>query len=119
MEDQKSRKPFKKSLAEIPTEEAHGGSGKRQLILSKEDPISNHLHAMTKGFLVANGLFDWHSHKDIDEFFLVIKGSGVIEFEDGTKMEYGNENLIYIPSNLSHKITASKESEFFFIRLGS
>jgi len=119
MENRQSRKPFKKDLSEIPIEEAHGGGGKRQLILSKKDPISDNLHAMTKGFLAANGLFDWHSHENIDEFFFVIKGSGVIEFENGTKIEYGNENLIYIPSNLNHRITASKESEFFFIRLNN
>jgi quercetin dioxygenase-like cupin family protein len=114
---EKSRRPFKKNLSEIPTEDAHGGSGKRQLILSREDAISDELHAMTKGFLVASGCFDWHSHENIDEFFLVIKGSGAIEFEDNTKVEYKSEDLIYTPANIKHKIIAMEDSEFFFVRL--
>jgi mannose-6-phosphate isomerase-like protein (cupin superfamily) len=113
------RKPFKKNLAYIPIEEAHGGSGKRQLILSKGDSVSKELIAMTKGFLFVNDCFDWHSHEDVDEFFLVIKGSGAVEFEDGTKMEYKNEDLVYTPANTKHKITANGDSEFFFIRLNS
>lgn len=117
MKNNQLRKPFKKNLSQIPTEEAHGRSGKRQLILSKEDPISNELHAMTKGFLIAGGFFDWHNHENIDEFFLVIKGLGIIEFEDGINIEYKNEDLIYIPANIKHKITAKKDSEFFFFRL--
>lgn len=67
------RKPFKKSLHLIPLEEAHGGSGSRQVLLSKADPVSQYFEAMTKGYLKADTQFDWHSHEDIDEFFLVIK----------------------------------------------
>jgi len=111
------RKPFKKNINQIPTEEAHGGSGKRKLILSREDAISSKLHAMTKGFLVAGGFFDWHEHKNSDEFFFVIKGTGTVEFKDNNIMEYNNEDLIYTPANIEHKITAQDDSEFFFIRL--
>lgn len=113
------RKPFKKSLNSISIEAAHGGSGKRQLLLSKDDLISSQLEAMTKGFLAPKGVFDWHSHKDIDEFFLVTKGAGVIEFADGTKIKYSKDDLIYIPSNINHRIenTGKIENEFFFIRL--
>ncbi|MCC6323400.1 cupin domain-containing protein [Candidatus Nomurabacteria bacterium] len=117
MKNNQIRKPFRKNLSEIPVEEAHGGSGKRKLILSREDPISNQLQAMTKGFLAANGYFDWHEHENIDEFFLVIKGTGVVEFEDGTTIEYQTEDIVYMPSNIKHKMTAKKESEFLFIRL--
>lgn len=117
MKNNQIRKPFKKNISEMPIEEAHGGSGKRKLILSKEDEISNQLHAMTKGFLAANGCFDWHEHENVDEFFLVMKGAGVIEFEDGTKKEYIIDDIIYIPSNTKHKITANEDSEFFFIRI--
>lgn len=115
------RKPFVKSLAQIPTEQAHGGSGKRQLILSPDDPVSSHFHAMTKGFLAPGGVFDWHDHKDIDEFFLVLKGTGFIEFRDEDKIEYKTNDLIYIPANLEHRIeaTGSAENEFYFIRLDS
>ncbi len=112
-----TKKSFKKNISEILVEEAHGGSGKRQLILSKEDLISSQLHAMTKGFLIANGCFDWHEHENIDEFFLVIKGTGVVEFEDSTISEYKVEDIVYMPSNMKHKITAKEDSEFYFIRI--
>ncbi|MES2930961.1 MAG: cupin domain-containing protein [Patescibacteria group bacterium] len=117
MKNNQTRKPFKKNISEIPVEEAHGGNGKRKLILSTKDSISNQLHAMTKGFLAVNGCFDWHEHEDIDEFFLVIKGMGIVEFEDGTTMEYKTEDIIYMSSNLKHKITAQEDSEFFFMRI--
>jgi mannose-6-phosphate isomerase-like protein (cupin superfamily) len=113
------RKPFKKHLTDINIEEAHGGNGKRQLILSPSDPVSTHLEAMTKGFLEANRTFDWHCHENIDEFFLVLKGVGKIEFENGTSVEYQPDDLVYIPSNTRHRIknTGSDTNEFFFIRL--
>lgn len=113
------RKPFVKHLNAINIESAHGGSGRRQLMLSKDDSISSQMEAMTKGFLASKGVFDWHNHKDIDEFFLVTKGTGLIQFEDGTKMEYIKDDLIYIPSNVKHRIenTGEIENEFFFIRL--
>ena len=113
------RKPFKKHLNAINIEGAHGGSGRRQLILSKKDSISSQMEAMTKGFLAPKCVFDWHIHEDIDEFFLVTKGTGLIQFEDGTKIEYVKDDLIYIPSNIKHKIenTGAIENEFFFIRL--
>lgn len=117
MKNNQNIKAFKKNVSEIPISDAHGGSGKRKLILSKEDLISNQLHAMTKGFLPACGIFDWHDHEDIDEFFLVTKGTGVVEFEDGTKIEYKIEDVVYMPSNIKHKITAQEDSEFFFIRI--
>ena len=113
------RKPFQKNLNSINIEAAHGGSGRRQLILSKDDPISSQLQAMTKGYLPVSGVFDWHDHQDIDEFFLVLKGRGIIEFEDGTKFKFVKDDLIYIPSNLKHRIenTGKVETEFFFIRI--
>ncbi len=113
------RKPFKKSLNQIPLEEAHEGSGKRQLILSKNDEVSEQFQAMTKGYLKAGAIFDWHSHEDIDEFFLVLKGKGFIEFKDGEKFEYSPDDLIYIPDGIENKIeaTGNEENEFFFIRI--
>ncbi len=113
------RIPFKKSIKQIPIEEAHGWAWHRQVLLSKIDPVSNYFEAMTKGYLSAGSKFDWHHHNNIDEFFWVTKGSGIIEFKDNEKMEYKKGDLIYIPSNLEHRIIASNmiDNEFFFIRL--
>lgn len=115
------RKPFKKSLSQIPIEEAHGVNSRRQLILSKADAVSKYFEAMTKGYLKASAKFDWHSHDKIDEFFLVTKGSGLVEFKNGDSWEYNEGDLIYIPADTEHQIVASAktENEFFFIRLQS
>lgn len=113
------RVPFKKSLSDIPVEAAHGGSGSRQLILSPNDAVSSHFHAMTKGYLAAGGVFDWHDHDKIDEFFFVLQGTGYIEFKDGTKIEYAPDDLVYIPANTAHRMenTSTEENQFFFIRI--
>ncbi len=115
------RKPFKKTLEDIPKEEAHGGSGARQLILSESDEVSPYFQAMTKGFLAPGGIFDWHSHDGIDEFFLVIQGEGVIRFQNGAEMSYQPNDVIYIPANHEHQIenTGKEENQFFFIRLSA
>ena|SRR3989338_2923814 len=113
------RKPFKKTISDLPMENAHGGSGQRQLLLSKEDTISAHLHAMTKGYLEQNGIFDWHDHDKIDEWFLVLKGTGVIQFVNGDSMQYQPNDLIYVPANTKHRIenTGKDTNEFYFIRV--
>lgn len=114
-----NRKPFKKDLSVIGTEAAHGGSGSRQLILSDKDAVSSNLSAMTKGFLEPGGVFDWHLHEGIDEFFLSVQGKGQILFRDGSKMDYGPNQLVYIPSSTEHRIenTDTITNEFYFIRI--
>ena len=113
------RKPFKKVLSEISIENAHGGSGSRQLILSSKDMISKNIEAMTKGYLKSGGIFEWHKHDEIDEFFIVLNGTGLIKYADGTEFTYAPGEIIYNPANISHRIEnrGSKDSEFFFIRV--
>ena len=111
--------PFKKSIGDIEIEGAHGGAGRRQMLLSSADNISKNLEAATKGFLASGGVFDWHNHDNIDEFFIVLAGQGTVEFEDGKKIEYKENDLVYIPSKIKHKIinTGSKDNVFYFIRV--
>ncbi|HAS80550.1 MAG: hypothetical protein UR25_C0001G0157 [Candidatus Nomurabacteria bacterium GW2011_GWE1_32_28] len=113
------KKPFKKNISEIPIEQAHQGSGSRQLILSSTDIISKNIEAMTKGYLEPGGVFDWHQHDNIDEFFIVLNGAGIVKYADGTELTYVANEVIYNPANLSHRIenTDSKVNEFFFIRV--
>ena len=42
------KSPFLKHISEIPLEIAHGGTGARQVLLSQNDTISQHLEAVTK-----------------------------------------------------------------------
>ena len=115
------RLPFKKVLARIDREEAHGGSGERQLILSTDDSVSPHFQAMTKGFLAAGEKFDWHCHPGVDEFFLVAQGRGVIRFRTGIQMAYEPDQIIYVPADHEHQIenTGSEEGQFFFVRVNA
>lgn len=112
------RQPFKKSLSEISIEWAHGWNGSRKLLLSSVDNISSNLEAMTQGFLPVWNLFDWHFHDGIDEFFLVVQGTGIIEFRD-ISLDYSSGDLVYIPANIEHKIVATWdiENQFYFIRV--
>jgi trans-aconitate methyltransferase/quercetin dioxygenase-like cupin family protein len=114
---------FKKSLNIIPVEDAHGGSGQRQLILSKADDVSSHFQAMTKGFLASGSIFDWHNHEGVDELFVVLKGAGLVKFRDGDGAErvlpYEPGDVFYTPGGEYHRIEANggDTSEYFFIRL--
>ncbi len=115
------RHPFKKKIEDIPTEQAHAGSGSRKLIVSNQDDISSNIEAVTKGYLEPGGFFHWHQHVGIDEFWIVIKGSGFIEYKNSDRFEYKAGDFIYTPANLEHRIEASGEtqSEFYFVRVRS
>ena len=108
---------FKKlSLNKIPIEEAHGGQGKRQILVNPGDVSSENLEAITKGYLNKDSSFDWHTHDNMDEVFIVIKGSGEFFCED-EKASYKEGDVFITPPNLNHKITAQTDSEFYFVRV--
>jgi len=111
--------PFKKEIKSIEIEGAHGGAGRRQLLLSDTDMISKNIEAATKGFLSPGGVFDWHNHDNIDEFFIVLAGTGMVEFEDGTIIEYQPDDIVYMPAPQKHKITSTGDTEniFYFVRV--
>lgn len=106
----------KANLRDIPVEAAHGGSGSRQMLIKPEDVKSGHWEAVTKGFLNAGSVFDWHNHEGIDEVFIVTRGSGKIYCED-EETEYGVDDVVTIPAGLNHKIEAAEDSDFFFTRI--
>ena len=113
------RRPFKKIIEDISTEQAHAGSGSRKLIISNSDDISSNIEAVTKGYLEPGGIFDWHQHVGIDEFWIVISGSGFIDYKNGDRFEYAPGDFIYNPADLEHRIMAEGDtrSEFFFVRV--
>ena len=115
------RKPFKKNISDIPMEDAHDGSGSRQVLLDENDAVSSQFQAATKGFLKSGNCYDWHDHKAIDEMWIVLDGEGFIEYKDGTKFSYKKDDIIYNPAELSHKIVAegSTDSIYYFIRFNS
>ena len=115
------RTPIKKSLSDITIEQAHGGSGSRQVLFSKSDMVSAQFEAWTKGFLPAGAAYDWHHHDGVDEFFIVLSGTGIIDYKDGTTHQYKEGDTFYNPAGLAHRIenTGSAESVFYFFRLNA
>lgn len=114
-----TKKPIKKSLSDIKIEEAHGGSGSRQMIFSPADNVSGPFEAWTKGFLPAGKAYDWHHHDGVDEFFIVLDGTGIITYEGGEPISYKEDDVFYNPENLPHRIenTGNVDSVFYFIRM--
>ncbi|MEE9372652.1 MAG: cupin domain-containing protein [Saprospiraceae bacterium] len=54
------------------------------------------------------GPFIWHSHKDEDELFYVVKGSLSIEFRDCVET-LGEGDMIVVPKGVDHRPVAQKE----------
>lgn len=106
----------KNNLSEIPQEEAHGGTGSRQMLLDASLPLSKNWEAVTKGFLPAGQMFGWHEHKDVDEMWIVTKGEGKFSCED-QEVLYAPGDVITVSANTQHKIAADSDTEGFFIRV--
>ena len=54
------------------------------------------------------GEFIWHDHADEDEFFYVVRGSLVIEFDDKT-VELQQGEFYIVPKSVRHKPVANEE----------
>jgi len=108
----------KLNINDIPIEEAHGGSGARQVLVKPEHVASPYLEAVTKGFLKPGSVFDWHFHQDTDEIFIVIRGEGKYYCENEIT-NYKEADVMITPANLKHKIEAggTEENEYYFIRV--
>lgn len=108
----------KRNLTTIPEEDAHGGSGSRQMLLDEQLSLSKNWEAVTKGFLPVGASFDWHKHEDSDEMFIVMRGEGKFYCEDNVT-EYTSGDVILVSANTMHKIenTGTETTEGFFIRI--
>lgn len=102
--------------SDIPIEDAHGGSGSRQLLVTPEHVESQFLEAVTKGFLGAGKVFGWHEHTDTDEIFIVTKGSGKFSCDEDV-VDFATGDVITVRANIRHKIEATTDTEGFFIRV--
>jgi len=108
----------RQNIKDIPVESAHSGSGSRQLLVSSEKLTSPYFEAITKGFLEAGKVFDWHLHLDVDEVFIVLKGQGKFYCDDEV-VDYQVGDIITIPANTKHKIEAlgNETCEYYFFRI--
>jgi mannose-6-phosphate isomerase-like protein (cupin superfamily) len=60
------------------------------------------------------GEFEWHSHPETDEFFMVIAGRLVIELPDGP-VELGEGDLYVVPKGIQHKPVAENECHILML----
>lgn len=105
-----------KHISDIPLEGTHDLPNSRQTLATADDVVTNNIDALTKGILPAGKLWDWHSHEECDELCIVIKGSGRFYWEDEVN-KYIVDDVIIIPAKSRHKIEATQDSEFYFVRI--
>jgi len=60
------------------------------------------------------GDFDWHSHKNTDETFIVIKGVMNIEFRDRV-VSLSKGDMLVVPRGVEHKPYAEDECEIMIV----
>lgn len=89
---------------------------KKVNVFEKLDQFSDHWNPRIVGELNGQqvklaklkGDFIWHSHRDEDEMFFILKGTLKIEFRD--RMVELNENEFFIiPRGVAHKPIATEE----------
>ena len=60
------------------------------------------------------GDFVWHDHQDTDETFIVLEGTLVIDFQDGTvELEAGQ--MLVVPKGVPHRPRASAEAKVLIV----
>ena len=62
----------------------------------------------------AKGEFNWHSHPDTDDFFLVLKGHMTIRLRD-EDVELGPGDLFIVPKGIEHCPVAHEEVHVLLI----
>lgn len=62
----------------------------------------------------AQGEFNWHSHPDTDDFFLVLKGHLTIRLRD-KDIDLGPGDLYVVPRGVEHCPVASEEAHVLLI----
>lgn len=60
------------------------------------------------------GEFVWHSHKDTDELFLVLRGALTIEFRDGART-LGEGEFLVVLKGVEHRPVAPEECEILIM----
>jgi mannose-6-phosphate isomerase-like protein (cupin superfamily) len=60
------------------------------------------------------GPFNWHSHPDTDDFFLILNGKMRIETEQG-HVELGVGEIFVVPKGVNHRPVAEEECHVLLI----
>src|SRR5215216_1147280 len=60
------------------------------------------------------GEFDWHSHPETDEVFLIMKGQLNIQFRDGS-VTLNEGEMFVVPKGIEHKLVAKQECHIMLV----
>ena len=60
------------------------------------------------------GEFDWHSHPQTDEVFLILNGQLQIQFRDGS-VTLNEGEMFVVPKGLEHKPVAGEECHILLV----
>lgn len=60
------------------------------------------------------GEYTWHKHDDTDDFFLVLKGTLVLELRDGN-VKVGPGEMYIVPKGVEHRPVAAEEVHLVLI----
>ena len=61
-----------------------------------------------------SGSFDWHSHADADEMFLVLEGSFTMEFRNHS-VELSEGQMLVVPRGVEHRPVAQAECSVMLV----
>ncbi len=63
---------------------------------------------------VVEGEFHWHKHDDEDEFFLVIEGRLLVDFE-GSTLELAERQGVMVPKGVRHRTRAPRRTVILMV----
>jgi mannose-6-phosphate isomerase-like protein (cupin superfamily) len=85
------------------------GSTIRSILDLANAPVKN--QSLAEATIPAGRATQRHWHRDSEEFYFVLEGSGTMEI-DGEEREVGPGDAILIPAGAWHQITASETLRF-------
>jgi len=80
--------------------------------------LAGRVNEMDVRLVKIKGDFDWHSHADEDEMFIVVKGEMRMAFRDRTEQVKAGEFII-VPRGTEHRPGADEECEIMLIEPSS
>ncbi len=61
------------------------------------------------------GEFPYHKHDDTDDFFLVLNGECIMDYENADSVTFGPGELVVVPKGQIHRPRAEKEVQVLLI----
>ena len=94
-------------LIDIPVEAAEHEPGFNETLASVNDAVVR--------LGVIDGDFHWHKHDDQDEFFLVLDGELLIDFDGATTITLGPHQACSVPRGVVHRTRAPRRTTILMV----